>query len=105
MPSSLYQENNLSYDKINRIFAQSKSMVNFAKNLMLELFDESELSQCHSVHGQSRLSSEFVRQGLDRHRIDLIRQIVEENAMASKTMWNECVNMMNAQLRKIKRRT
>ena len=79
-------------------------MVNFAKRLMLYFFDETELAQCDSLYGKQRFSSDFAKQSLDPYRVGLIRQIVEENATPSKTLWNECINTLNAELRKIKLR-
>lgn len=104
-PSPLYDQIRLSYSAANRIFSQSRSMPNFAKRLMLRLFGAAELNACHNVYGRvqglGRLST---REGLDRARVDMIRQAVEENSAPSQEQqWNACVDTMNGELRRLRK--
>lgn len=78
-------------------------MPNFAKNLMMHLFDLAELKRCLNVHGRSSNPNKVFGPRLDEKRINVIRQIVEENSTFSPTqLWKNCVNSMNRKISDIK---
>ena len=94
-PSPLYQKNQLSYQAMNEIYKRSTTIPNFAKNVMLYLFDLSELLHCKRVMHVDR--TEGTIGGLDDARFEAIRQMVEENAgtIFSNSLWNYCLNAMS----------
>ncbi|CAF0771150.1 unnamed protein product [Brachionus calyciflorus] len=64
----------LSYSEIPSIYLKSKSIPNFATNLMLRLFKKSELSNQFNVNGKT-IGNDKIKP-LDSKRIDNIRSIV-----------------------------
>ena len=94
----------LSDDTVNEIFARSCSVVNFATNLMLYLFTESELLACTNVYGRQvkTLSSQKGAGALDAERVEAIRLLVEQKS--PKKIWKTCVVTMNIKIWTIKDR-
>ena len=100
--SSLFAKNGLSYQMMNRVYQQSPSIPTFANNAMLHLFSSSELVKCQTVFGHSRTSSAYgTAQGLDQKRVDMIRQMVDQNSFPSPDQWSNCVSAMNAAIKKL----
>lgn len=104
-PSPLYEENKLSYEAVNQIFVQSKSIANFAKSVMLQLFDQTELARCHVAHARaSGAGSEPAIHHIDQKRVEIIRQIVEQNFFPSKHQWSDCIEAMGKYAKTMKSR-
>ena len=95
-------DKNLSYLKINSIYHKSHSIQNFATNLLLHLFDISELTQNVNVNGRV-MNGKTAKNPLDEKRINIIRQIVEEKAEYDEQVWPSCVNAMNKKISAIKK--
>ena len=95
-------DKNLSYLKINSIYHKSHSIQNFATNLLLHLFDISELTQNVNVNGRV-MNGKTAKNALDEKRINIIRQIVEEKAEYDEQVWPSCVNAMNKKISAIKK--
>lgn len=95
-PSPLFAANGISYEPMNRVFVQSKSMPHFAKNAMLHLFTRAELATRDSVRAAN---------SLDEKRVGIIRQLVSENSAPLAGQWSECIGVMNKELKKLKQHT
>lgn len=102
-PSQLYAENNLDYDQFNAIFKKSSSVPNMAANIMVLLFEESEILACLNVAGRNSAAKQY-GPALDPKRIQIIRKIVQENSIQEPTIWQECVHKMNHRIADIKKR-
>ena len=102
--SPLYEKHNLSYEAINEIYKKSLSIPNFAKNLMVHLFNKAELLECHNVRGCDSLKR-VVGGRLDETRVETIRLLIEENAgdHFDQKLWPTCVTWMNIELSRIKK--
>ena len=103
-PSPLYENNNLSYETMNVIYMKSTSIPGFSKNVMIHLFDKTELLECVNVRGLDN-HQRVVGGRLDEDRIEIIRLIVEENAgdHFDQTLWQTCLNRMNIEIYRIKK--
>lgn len=89
----------MSYEELNRIFGESTSLPNFAKNAMLHLFTKAELTECHNVSGRSLGSkNNSNKRGLDWERVDNIRLMVDQNSVPSAELWAQCVRVMNKKI-------
>ena len=102
--SKLYVKNNISYETMNQIYRSSKSIPNFAKNVMRQLFSVTELKRCTTVFGRTFSSKTSTRYGLNAARVELIRQMVEENYYNDPKLWPYCVSVMNGEIKLAKRR-
>lgn len=100
--SQLYQNNNLSYQDINHTYRLSTSIPSFATALLEHMFDESELKKCLNVYGRAPCSPIPSNRCLDPRRVDLIRQIIEENSLFDRALWRQCVTRMNTRIEKLK---
>ena len=79
---------------INAIFLKSGTIPIFAANLMVHLFDESELIECQNV-----IKSDG-KDGLDEARLALIHQLVKNKTTGN--VWGNCLTSMKARIKSIK---
>ena len=89
---------------MNEIYNKSSSIPNFAKNVMLHLFDKAELLQFRKVAGRGPIHR-VVGRFLDEARVETIRKMVEENAgeYTNQTLWQTCIGRMNQGISQVKK--
>lgn len=95
----------LSPETVDHIYHRSRSVINFATNLMTHLFDHAELLSCLNVYGR-HYSSPFSlkHKGLDERRVNIIKRAVQEKAGSGREIWPCCVKAMNDKINLEKRR-
>lgn len=96
-PSSLCKSKDLSKPTVDDIYKRSRSILNFATNLMLHLFDKSELRNCPYVYeplAKMVKKQPQIKKSLDQNRVNIIRELVQERVGPNPQIWKKCVNSM-----------
>ena len=106
----------LSKEKVEDMFANSRSITQFAGSLMTRLFDESEILKSKNVYGKVPRGRHWRKKGphdsqrrangaLDPARVEVIRQLVAEKTGSNNSIWKSCVQAMNAKISSAKKRS
>lgn len=85
----------LSRETIDSIYELSHGLPNYALALMMHLFDNSELVEARNVYGRRGNSVGRLERSLDRRRLEIIRQLLEEKGTVDEGLWKRCVRTMN----------